>query len=417
MTVALASPAIAQDTSRTAGADSLLARLKALEASVEVLQKQVAEAATGGVHTRNRFDVELTGRVVMNAFSNERIVNNVDDPQFVRPDTASLLPLKGLGMAVRQTMFGIRTNVSDVLGGTFHGVVDVDFYGGQQPSSGGRTFPLLRIRTAHGTLRWSHGEVLAGQEIPLFSPLNPISPAAFGTPGFVTAGNLWLWLPQLRGTIETGSNVKLALQAAVLAPTSGDPVGAFDTDFDAAERSRSPYLESRLRVSWGEFEMQGELGCSAHLGRVATPAATRSNPDSTLRSSGVSCDAKLPIASWIELRGEAYTGRLLRGLGGAAIGQGIIAGRAVENSAGWGQINLHTMSNMWSGGAGCGVDAPREQDLDAAARRRNTTCALYAIARPGGPVFVGAEARRMETKYLTRSFQNHHFNLAFGFEF
>jgi hypothetical protein len=251
----------------------------------------------------------------------------------------------------------------------------------------------------------------------LFSPLNPISPAAFGTPGFVAAGNLWLWLPQLRGTIETGSNVKFGIQAAVLAPTSGDPVGTFDSDFDAAERSRWPYLESRVRVRWGEFEMQGEVGCAGHLGRVVTNAATRAKPDSSLQSSGVSCDARLPIASWIELRGEAYTGRLLRGLGGAAIGQGIIGGHAVENTAGWGQINLHTMSNIWSGGVGCGVDAPREQDLDAASRRRNTTCAVYAIARPGGPIFVGAEARRMETTYLTRTFQNTHLNLAVGFEF
>ena len=151
-------------------------------------------------------------------------VNNVDDPQFVRRDTASLLPPHGFGMAVRQTLLGLRTNVSDVAGGTFRGVVDIDFYGGQQPSSGGRTFPLLRIRTAHGTLHWTHGEIMAGQEIPLFSPQNPISPAAFGTPDFVGAGNLWLWLPQVRVTGEVGSTVRLALQGAVLAPTSGDAV-------------------------------------------------------------------------------------------------------------------------------------------------------------------------------------------------
>src|SRR6185436_10801364 len=193
-----------------------------------------------------------TGRVVMNAFSNERGVNNVDDPQFVRRDTASSLPVSGFGMAVRQTMLGIRTTVSDVAGGTFRGVMDVDFYGGQQPSSGGRTFPLLRLRTAHATLRWPHAEILAGQEIPLFSPQNPVSPASFGTPGFVAAGNLWLWLPQLRFTTEAGSTVRLALQGAVLAPTSADPVGVFDTDFDAAERTRRPYLESRLRLRWGE---------------------------------------------------------------------------------------------------------------------------------------------------------------------
>src|ERR1051325_5976325 len=118
MTLSALAPALGQDTSRPPSADSLLARLKALEASVEVLQKQVAEQATNGVQTRSRIQVELSGRVVMNAFSNERPVNNVDDPQFVRRDSGSIQPAKGFGMAVRQTMLGLRANASDVAGGT-----------------------------------------------------------------------------------------------------------------------------------------------------------------------------------------------------------------------------------------------------------------------------------------------------------
>jgi len=382
-----------------------------------MLQKQLAEQATTAAQTRSRIQLELTGRVVVNAFSNERRVNNVDDPQFVRRDTFSLLPLNGLGMSVRQTMLGMRANVSDVLGGSFHGAMDVDFFGGQQPSSGGRTFPLVRVRTAHGTLQWTHGELLAGQEIPLFSPLNPISPAAVGTPGFVAAGNLWLWLPQIRGTLETGSGVKLGLQAAVLAPTSGDPVGAFDTDFDPAERSRRPYLESRVRLRWGEFERAGEAGCAVHIGWVEFPNVLNG---SRLTSKGTGCDARIPFTSWLEFRGEAYTGQLMRGLGGGAIGQGIGPGPVpVENQAGWAQLNAHTLSNVFAGGFGCGADHPDAADLphDNTARLRNTTCAIYAIVKPGGPVFVGAEVRRIATQYTIARFDNNHFNLALGFEF
>lgn len=415
-----ASRAGAQDTTQTLPMDSLLARLRALESTVEVLQKQVAEAATSGVQTRSRIQLELSGRVVMNAFSNERIVNNVDDPQFVRRDTAAAVPLKGFGMGVRQTMFGVRAGVSDVLGGTFRGVMDVDFYGGQLPSSGGRTFPLLRIRTAHGTLAWSHAELLAGQEIPLFSPLNPISPAAMGTPGFVGAGNLWLWLPQVRATVETGSSVKLGLQGAVLAPTSSDAVGAFDTDFDAAERTRRPYLESRVRARWGEFEMAGEVGCSAHVGWVSVAAVSRAEPDSMLASRAFGCDARVPFTPWLELRGEAYVGQLVRGLGGGAIGQGVGAGgRPVRNDAGWAQLNIRPPASIVSGGVGCGQDHPRAEDLprDAMSRLRNTSCAVHAMLKPAGPVFVGMEVRRIATQYSNARFDNHHLNLALGFEF
>jgi hypothetical protein len=399
--------------------DSTQARLRALEATVEMLQKQLAEQATTAVQTRSRIQLELTGRVVINAFSNERRVNNVDDPQFVLRDSAILIPSNGFGMAVRQTILGFRTQVSEVAGGTFRGVMDVDFYGGQLPSSGGRTFPLLRLRTAHGTIHWPHGEIMAGQEIPLVSPQNPISPAAVGTPGFVAAGNLWLWLPQIRGTIETGSKLKLALQGAVLAPTSGDAVGTFDTVFDVAERSRRPYLETRVRLRWGEDpSQQSEFGCGAHIGWVAVPTVLHPQLDSTLQSKVIGCDVRASIFDWLELRGEAYGGQLARGLGGGAIGQGIgVNGRPVHNSAWWGQLNLRPISQVQLG-VGCGVDEPHSNLIPAAnTRYRNQACAVYSIVRPAGPVFIGGEVRQMRTNYQTQSLRNHHLNLALGFEF
>jgi hypothetical protein len=412
LTVA-ALPAAAQE-------DSTLARLRALEATVEMLQKQLAEQATTAVQTRSRIQLELTGRVVVNAFSNERRTNNVDDPQFTLRDSTILIPSKGFGMAIRQTMLGVRAQVSEVAGGTFRGVMDVDFYGGQQPSSGGRTFPLLRLRTAHGSIRWSKGEIMAGQEIPLVSPQNPISPAAVGTPGFVAAGNLWLWLPQIRFTGEIGSKFKLGLQAAVLAPTSGDAVAAFDTDFDVAERSRKPYLETRVRLRWGEDpSQQSEIGCAAHIGWIVVPTVLHPQLDSTLQSKVIGCDARVSVFSWLELRGEGYGGQLARGLGGGAIGQGIGRnGSPVQNAAWWGQLNLRPITQLQLGG-GCGVDDPDDFDLVAGVntRYRNQSCAVYSILRPAGPVFVGAEVRKIETKYQTRSFTNHHLNLAMGFEF
>lgn len=418
---ALATSAAAQDTSRTAVLDSLRARLQALEATVDVLQKQVAEQATTGVQTHSRIQLELTGRVVMNAFSNDHHVNNVDDPQFVLHDASTRLPSHGLGMAVRQTMFGVRSTVSDVLGGTFVGVVDADFYGGQEPSSGGRNFPLLRIRTAHGTLHWSHAELLAGQEIPLFSPQNPISPAASGTPDFVAAGNLWLWLPQVRVTGEVGSRVRLALQGAILAPASGDPAGFFDTDFDAAERTQRPSLESRVRIRWGEDEMMSEAGCAVHVGWVDTPIPFRPTADTTLTSRAVGCDGRIPFSSWLEVRGEWYTGQLMRGLGGGATGEGVgPRGNAVRNTAGWAQVNVHPLS-IWSAGAGCGVDDPRDSDVlgvtPPTVRLRNAACAVYGQVKPAGPVLIGAEVRRLETRYAEGTLENNHINIVIGFEF
>jgi len=131
-------------------ADSLAARLARAEAAIAVLQAQIAEQAQGGVQTRSRARVELNGRVMMNAFHNSEKVNNVDNPQFALNLGLPAEFSRGAGMAIRQTRLGLVVTVPEVMRGTFTGDVDVDFYGGQFASSGGRTFPLLRMRTARG---------------------------------------------------------------------------------------------------------------------------------------------------------------------------------------------------------------------------------------------------------------------------
>ena len=68
-------------------------------------------------------------------------------------------------------------------------------------------------------------------------------------------------------------------------------------------------------------------------------------------------------------------------------------------------------------GVGCGVDRPSEGAVPAGGRLRNQACAGYTIIRPGGPIFLGAEFRRLETKYATGSVANNHLNFAAGFEF
>jgi hypothetical protein len=299
-----------------------------------------------------------------------------------------------------------------VLGGAFLGDVSLDFYGGQQPSTGGRTFPLLRLRTARAIVHWQAAEVLVGQETPLIAGLNPVSPSSVGTPDFVAAGNLWLWLPQIRLSGDVGSDLRLGAQIAVLAPTSGDAAGAFDTDLDAAERSGRPYLQARVRARWGEAETAGEVGCGVHQGWIAVPG------DARLRQSqAFACDAKLPLTRHFELRGEGYAGQALRGLGGGAIGQNIGAGSAsVPTRAGWMQMNVKPAFAL-EGGGGCGVDDPDDAKLPAGSRLRNAACAAYAILRPSGPLFMGLEYRRIRTTYAAGPFTNDHLAIALGFEF
>jgi hypothetical protein len=400
-------PLRAQDEPR----DSLLARLRRAEQAIGVLQRQIAEQAESAVQSRSRAKLEFYGRAAVNGFGNSRRVNNVDNPQFVRPDTTPGVAVRGIGMAIRQTTLGLAITVPDVWGGAFAGDIDVDFYGGQMPSSGGRTFPLVRLRTARGFVRWRNADVMIGQESPLISALNPVTPAAIGTPDFAAAGNLWLWLPQVRAGLYGGDRVRIGAQAAVLAPTSGDPVAAFDTDYDQAERSQAPYLQARLSVAWDNHELAGEIGCGVHQGWLMVAATS-----ARIQSQAVACDARVPATSWLELRGEAFSGRGIRGLGGGGIGQNITTdGRPLSTVGGWAQLNLRPAHAIQTG-AGCGTDQP-DSDALGLVRRRNDACALFTTLRPAGPLFVGAEVRRLRTAYASTSYRNDHVTISAGFEF
>jgi hypothetical protein len=399
----LAAPAQAQRTA----ADSLAERLRQAEAAIAALQTQVSEQAQGGARSRSGARLEFTGRVMVKAFGNNRRVNNVDNPQFVLvdPDPASGVPSRGIGMAIRESRLGLRVHVPEVMGGTFVGGVDADFYGGQQPSSGGRTFPLARLRTAMGIVRWSNAELLVGQESPLVSGVNPQTLSAVGTPAFATAGNLWLWLPQVRVGASTRGAVRFGVQGAVLAPTSGDAVALFDTDYDLAERTSRPFVQLRASARWGDGDMTRDIGCGVHEGWLMA-GTTRIN------SRAVACDALLPITDRLELRGEYFAGEALRGLGGGGIGQNFTgANRGLETAGGWAQLNARLALSQL--GIGCGVDHPDAQ----ATRRRNESCAAHVTVRPAGPLFFGAEARRIRTGYASSRYINDHVTLAAGFEF
>lgn len=411
--LAVATPAWAQTPADSAASDSLAQRVAEAERAIALLREQLAALEAGATQTASRARFELSGRVLMNGWSNSRRVNNADVPLFARPDTGGL-PLHSLGGSLRQTTLAAAVTSLRALGAAFDGDIAVDFFGGQQASTGGRHFPLVRLRTARATLAWTRAELMAGQESPLVADVDPVSVASVGTPGFTAAGNLWLWLPQLRGTVERGpmGGVRLALQGALLSPATGDAVGAFDTEPDAAERARRPVLQARVRARWGtEDERSGEVGVGVHRAWIATAG------DSLLDSHAVAATVRVGIASWLELRGEAFDGQALRGLGGGGIGQLLgVGGRPVRTRGGWGQLNVRRGESLVVG-AGCGVDDPRDGDVAPTARRRNRACEAHAIARPGGPLLLGLEWRRLTTDYAASAVVNDHVNVAIGFVF
>jgi hypothetical protein len=362
-------------------------------------------------HPAARRSVELSGFVLVNGFFTNARMNNSDVPQLAEADTAGVA---GTGGSIRQTRLGVFVTEPDVLGGSFSGEVDVDFFGGQEPSSGGRTFPLLRMRRAVGTVQWAHAQLLFGQESPLVAERSPRSLASVGFPDFAGAGNLWLWTPQGRVTIETGYTRRLALQAAVLAPTAGSAQTTFATQLDSAERTKRPALEGRLRLGWGPSDDPSEIAVGGHLGWLK--GLDSASGDTLLVSKAVTVDARIKIGI-AELIGEAYTGQALAGLGGGGIGQNVGAGGVpVRTKGGWGQLNLRPVPHFMFGG-GCGLDDPNDADVPVTGRLRNFVCEGHAEWRPPGPLVFGFEYRHFSTRYQGGDFSASQLNLAAGYHF
>lgn len=401
----------AQDPVR-AKIDSLAARVERAEERVKALEAQAASESHATVKTRSHLGLEFRGRVLVNAFGNSRRANSTGNPQFVRPDDPGDPHPRGLAMQMRQTSVGFAVTATDVWGAKFVGDVDVDFHGGQLPSVGGRSFALIRLRTARATLSWEHAELLLGQDSPLIAGVNPVSLAALGIPEFVTSGNLWLWLPQARLTLQTSGPVKFGVQGALLAPNTGSSVGTFDVpDFDVAEKSERPILQGRVRAKWGQKDREAEVGLGGQLAWFATAL------DTLVRGFVVAADGVIPVTPWLEIRGEAYDGKGARNLGGGAVGQlfGLDA-TLIRSRGGWAQVNIKPVPTLVVGG-GVGFDDPHDTDLPASARLKNSSGSAHAEWRPAGPLVFGFEYRRISTKYVPRSFSNDHVNFAVGFEF
>jgi hypothetical protein len=389
--------------------DTLTMRLEDAEAMIELLRQQLATEAEMAVRTRSRVAFEFNGRILMNAFMNSKETDNADVPMY-RKEVPDGSPKGGLGMAIRQTTLGGAVSVQDVLGGTFLGDIDVDFFGGQMPSGGGRTFPLMRIRTARAAIEWENSTLMIGQEQPLVANLNPLSLAAVGTPNFSYAGNLWHWIPQIRYGVHTNGRLRTGITGAVLAPMSAEPFDLFTTSFDRAERTGMPSLQGRVHVGWGSDDNPAEIGFGYHTGKI------NDANEEAQTSSGITADFLIPLGSRFELLGEAFTGQALAGLGGGGIGQNFGADSVtpMRSVGGWVQFNAKVTPRLLVG-AGYGFDDPNDDDVPRLLQ--NATQEVHLHWRPSGPLVFGLEYRSTGTRYNATNYSNTHINLAFGFEF
>jgi hypothetical protein len=371
-------------------------------------------AAAPAVAQQPDIEASLHGLILLNAFHTTDNVNNSDVPQFAIPPSDASPEGSASSATARQSRLTAFALVPEFAGGLLEGELDVDFFGGQQPSTGGRTFPLLRLRRAIAELTWSQVALLVGQESPPIAAVSPSSIASIGFPDFAAAGNLWLWIPQVRlgADLPTSGGVRVGAEVAALAPTSGEPQATFLTQPDIAERSGRPFLQGRVRARWGQEEQLGEVSAGGHYGWILDAAGER------VPSKALALSIWTPLGPKLDFRAEAFTGQALAGLGGGGIGQNMVRdGVPVRSVGGWAQLNLRP-TQQWEIGGGGGIDDPDDEDLGETSRLRNVAVEGHVTWRKL-PAVVGLEVRHIQTRYrepvgdLTAT----HINLGMGFEF
>ena len=369
-----------------------------------------APVAAQGAHPA--WEWSFHGIALMNGFWNDNKVNNSDLPTLVGPpDTVAALPNTNLGATVRQTRLTGMADLAGFAGGDLHTELDVDFFGGQL--SNGRAGPVLHLRRLFGEVTWQRSALLIGQEAPLVADVNPVSLATLGIPGYASAGNLWNWIPQIRGSYDfnAGKGPHFGVQGALLDGMTEEAQGTSLTTATRAERSGRPMVEARFRVRWGE---NGELGLGGHLSWLATTG------DSLLQAKGIVLSGVAPLGKTFELRGEWYTGQGLSGLGGGGIGQPFNStGAPLKDNGGWAQLNAKR--GAWELGGGYGYDDPKGTVADEgnnAFKNLNTQFG-GRIQYRHAPAVVALEYRHLTTTYggSIGDRSATHLNLAMGVEF
>lgn len=358
------------------------------------------------------------GIVYFNGFHNSGGSNNQDIPLWALAGTGDT------SATARQSRFGLKVNVPTVLGAKTQAILEADFFGGFPTIGTGENFGQVRLRLANARLDWKQTSLVLGQDWMVFAPLNPTSLACAAIPLFAASGNPWARLPQVRLERRFGAGL---LQAAALAPQSGDFNSTFLAQPNSGALSELPYFQGRLAFvskSFGGSGKPGAIGLSGHYGQ--SRVAVTGKPTADIESSGGAFDLSLPLGKHLMLAGEVFVGSNLAGFQ-AGIFQGLNpdatastatgAPAGISTQGGWVQLGVTPGSSKATLSVAYGLDDPDDSDLASATKRnwrtRNQVLTLAASYKASAQLSFGVEYRLLETEFLlTERQKNSHLNIA-----
>jgi len=406
-------PASGQAGGPPAAEPSTSDRIDALAEAQELLRAKVEDQEQTKIESGSKYHVRLSGLALLNVVSTRGSVDSLDLPGLAEPR----LPGESggtFGAGFRQSLLRLEVFGPTLGGARTTGGLTFDFFGGFPLTSEGVSSPLARLRTATFTLDWKNTSIVAGQDVPFFSPRLPTSLASTAHLALSSAGNVWTWTPQLHieHRIALSNDSTMMVQWGILDPFTEElPAEEYNRSATAGERSRIP--AQAIRVGWQRAANERVVA----LGAGAYHSKQDWGFGRTVDAWAATADWDVPLGRWFALSGELYRGRAIGGLGAGASASVLFDGpptapassvQPVDTAGGWSQLKFKPSSRLELNAAFGGDNPFRTRlgrllaigSVDESAVNRNASGFLNVIYQARSNLLFSVEYRRLWTTSL-----------------
>lgn len=337
------------------------------------------------------------GYVKATAAYDQNVTSHGDFVMWVKPHSLDQ-DNSQFNMTHRASRFGFKATSKDLDQVQLGGNLEVDLFG----NGGTDNKATLLLRHAYFTVSKGSWKLLAGQSWDLISPLNP---STLNYTVLWGAGNIQYRRPQISAfyTAAVSPNTSVEIAGGAfrtigndLTPTfslaTGETADGIDDGTDAAV----PSVQGRLDVSSKSASGASfRVGASALYGSLK--AETNYGNSETYTSWAACGHLAVTFTKNAGFLGEVFTGSNLGSYFGGIVNNSRIDG--VRANGGWASawVNASPMVKLT---AGMGMDDPKDDDLFAGDRSKNTAIFGNLTVTPVSFFSVGLEVSQWETEYL-----------------
>jgi hypothetical protein len=341
--------------------------------------------------------------LLFNAFLNGKGAGGADNPTALAPNGGQASG----GGTFRQSVIGLKVNGPGLIGGgKVTGAVYMDFFGG---GTGLNQTVRLRVATLDAT--WKNTTLGLAFDKPIIAPREPDSLAQVGVSPLTSAGNLWLWQPQIRIEQRISLSEQAGLRAQFGLYQTAEAGTGLSTEYPDLARARPGYQ--------GRFEFWAKSGSRRIEIAPGFHASSTRVVGQSVPSRIFSIDWLIRPAARVDFTGTFFHGENTGVIGGLRQGVSVINGRAraVQATGGWAQFTYRATRrasfNLYGG-----QEDDRNRDLTLGGVGKNQGYGANIIYRLGSNILTSFEASQIRTTYLgSKTVINPHYDLAFAYLF